>query len=368
MFRKWFSRRGTLAIDIGTYSIKLCVSEITKEGIRLQLLEEIRTPPDTVREGTVIEPRSIGFAIQDALQKQGTQPATTLLTVGGPTAAARPVRLPRMPIETLRKTIHYEAGRYLPTATEEHYIGFEVLAEHEEQMEVLIVAAPRDLVQSQLRTLEWARLEPEIVEIAPFALQRAVALVHSDLLHSDQPLAIIDLGGTHTQVTVARGSALALTRYIPIGGETLTAALTGYFHYSREEAEQVKRALNLTELIQKPADPTENAPLRLLQPILDELVREIRRSLNYYQSQMTEEGNKQVRVEQLLMVGGTTLLRGIEEYFASKLNLPTKIVNPLGSPPFDLAQLGSDQVARGPIFTTVLGAMGGLLEEMRVAA
>lgn len=353
-----------LSVDIGAYSIKFCLARLQGGIVRIEKLIEVPTPVDSVREGIVLDSNLIGKLIKETIQRNSLKAKATVLTVGGPQVIARPVRLPPMTEEVLSKSIQFEASRYLPSATEDHYVGFNILDNEGEQMDVLIVAAPRSMVESKTDALQIANLEAEVVEMEAFALQRAVQLTQEQRGQENKAVALIDLGGNHTQVTVISGHTFALTRYIPIGGETFTAALKGYFHYSTEEAEDIKRNLTLTDLVQPPAEPQENPPLRLLQPILDELVREVRRSLNYYQSQMGEEGGKSGRINQILLSGGTALMRGMETYFGQKLNLATEIINPLSSTALDLSRLHPEQILTGTLYSTVVGAAAVLSPEL----
>lgn len=260
---------------------------------------------------------------------------------------------PHVAWSVLQKSVQYEAARYLPSAAEEHLIGFQILPRGtDEQMEVLLVAAPRATAEPLLELVEKAGLEPELLELQPFAGLRTVQALYGDSLPF--AYALVDLGGEHTQITVARNTMLALTRHIPIASGTFTAALKGYFHYSDEEAEQIKQNLNLTELLQV-GQPQENPPLRLIQPILDELIREIRRSLNYYQSQYQSQGT-QGRIERLFLYGGGALMQGIDTYFEHKLGLPAQIVNPFqNTEVITTGAVHPEQVQSGARWSTVVG-------------
>ncbi|MCS7066676.1 MAG: type IV pilus assembly protein PilM, partial [Fimbriimonadales bacterium] len=314
-----------LAIDVGSTNLKLCCGTLTPDGFTVERLIETPLPPNTVREGLVLEPDVAARGLRTALNQAGVRQRSALVAVGGPQATARPVRLPPMTPDALRKSIQYEAARYLPSAAEEHLIGFEILHSAEDHLEVLLVAAPRSVVDSVIGTLEQAGIEVELVEIQPFASLRTVhALWQAAMPHV---FALLDIGGTHTQISVVRGGTLVLTRYIPIAGETLTAALKGYFHFSDEEANQIKRSLNLEELLQTGV-PQENPPLRLVQPILDELIREIRRSLNYYQSQVQTNKTHEGRIETAVLTGGGALMQGITPYFEHRLGIPAQLFNP----------------------------------------
>ncbi|MCX7926504.1 MAG: type IV pilus assembly protein PilM [Fimbriimonadales bacterium] len=353
MSRKGSKVESVLALDIGASSVKLCAGVLQGRQLRVERLTETPLPPDAVREGAILDPETVYKALRAALTGAGVKQKNVLLTVGGPQTTARPVRLPRMTPETLQKSIQFEATRYLPSAAEEHLIGFQILPSgSEEQMEVLLVAAPRSTTDPLLELVEKAGLEPQLVELQPFAALRTVQAVYGETL--PYAYALVDLGSEHTQITVARNTTLVLTRFIPIASHTFTAALKGYFNYTEEEAEQVKHGLNLSDLIHT-GQPQENPPLRLIQPIVDELIREIRRSLNYYQSQYQGQGNRG-QIAQLYLYGGGAQMHGVAAYFEYKLGIPTQVVDPFCGDTIEATNVHPDQIRSGARWATVLGS------------
>jgi Tfp pilus assembly PilM family ATPase len=214
----------------------------------------------------------------------------------------------------LQKSIQFEATRYLPSAAEEHLIGFHILPTGtEEQMEVLLVAAPRSTTDPLLELVEKAGLEPQLLELQPFAALRTVQAVYGGAL--PYAYALVDLGGEHTQITVARNATLVLTRFIPIASNTFSAALKGYFNYPEEEAEQVKRGLNLEELLQT-GQPQE---------------------------------------KRLFLYGGGAQMHGAAAYFEHKLGIPTQLVNPFEGEAIAPSGIALEQLDAGARWATVLG-------------
>jgi Tfp pilus assembly PilM family ATPase len=79
---------------------------------------------------------------------------------------------------------------------------------------------------------------------------------------------------------------------------------------------------------------------------------------------MGEEGGKSGRIDQILLSGGTALMRGMETYFGQKLNLATEIINPLTSTALDLSRLHPEQILTGTLYSTVVGAAAVLSPEL----
>ena len=328
-----FAKEKFVGIDIGHLTINIAQVERIGSIYRITGCATVPTPPGSVAEGVVTDVDAVADAIKQAMRESRISATTANLAVAGASVVVRTVKMPAMPEAALRKSIRFEAGRYVPSSVDESYIEFEIVRETEDgQMEVLLAACPRDMVESKLAAAAKAGLDVEVVDVEAFALYRT--LVEADEMSdaSEQTIAIIDVGGEGTQVSVIDKGIFALTRLIPIGGKALTTALQNYFKMSPEDAEAGKRALDLNALVNHDG-PMENPPLRVVQPLVDELVREIRRSLNYYQSQQTDQG-QYAAVSHILMAGGASAMQGLPNYIGNKLNLPATAPNALENPAF----------------------------------
>jgi type IV pilus assembly protein PilM len=252
----------------------------------------------------------------------------------------RAVQFPKMNEATLRKTIRFEASRYVPGSVDDSHIDFAVIDDSGiEEMTVLVVAAPKEIISSRLASVEAAGLDVEGVDVEAFAMYRAL-LETSPERDDSSSVAIIDIGGMSTSVSVIFQGVFSMNRSIPYGGNTLTEALKSYFKLSQEDAEAGKGQLNLSELLETET-PKENPPLRVIQPHLDDLVREVRRSLNYFQSQTGD--SKSRKVDSILISGGGAKLPGLAEYLSHKLGMPVATRGILDNPLVSRADENEDQ-------------------------
>jgi type IV pilus assembly protein PilM len=317
-----FGKKTLVGIDVGHATIKAVQLERSALGWKVTRAGTIATPPHSVKDGIVVEPDSVGQAIRDLLKDAGIHATAATVAVAGAQVVVRPVRMPKMPEATLRKSIKFEASRYVPSSVEDSYIEFEILGTVDEaQMDVMVVAAPKEVVQSRLNALEYAGLEVEAVDVEAFAAYRALIEANQDEDWSQSTIALVDIGSASTNMSVIQHGAFAMNRSITQGGHALTEALINYFKISEEDAEAGKAQLDLTELISED-QPKENPPLRVIQPHVDELVREVRRSLNYYQSQQSE-GTQGRQVNKIILTGGGAKLPGLVAYFQHKLQVET---------------------------------------------
>jgi len=322
-----------VGLDLGHYSIKAVQLERTPSGWKVTRAASVPTPDESIKDGVVVDTTSMAVAIRSLLKEAHISASSAYVAVAGGSVVVRTVRIPSMPEATLRKSIKFEAGRYVPTSVADSYIEFEILGppDEENQMEVLIVAAPKEVVESRIKACQLAGLDVEAVDVEPFAAYRS--LVEADETNGwlGGTVALVDIGSTTTSMSVVRDGVFAMTRSIPNGGKTLTEALKSYFKLGDDDAEAGKRQLDVSELSDE-AKVKENPPLRVLQSHLDDLVREIRRSLNYYQSQQTDAASNQV--SRVLITGGGAKLPGITQYLAHKLQLPAMSAGVLANPRF----------------------------------
>lgn len=327
-----FAKKSSVGIDFGHHTIKAMQVEKTGDTWKIVKSASIATPGEAMKDGVIVDASLMILVLKQLLKENHINATSAHIAVAGGSVIVRPVRIPKMAEAALRKSMRLEAGRYVPSSAEDSYVEFEILGDADEaQMDVLVVAAPKDIVETRLQVCEAAGLEVESVDIEAFAIYRSI--IEADPSHdwTDKTIAVIDIGATSTNVSVVTNGLFAMSRTIPNGGNMLTDALKNYFKLSEEDAESGKAQLDFRELTND-VIPKENPPLRVLQPHVDDLVREFRRSLNYYQSQQ-QDGSAHT-VDTLILTGGGAKLMGIAEYVAHKLGIETVSLDIHNNPRF----------------------------------
>ncbi|MBL8066561.1 MAG: type IV pilus assembly protein PilM [Chthonomonadaceae bacterium] len=322
-----FRQKSYIGLDLGASHIKAVQIDKTPAGWKIGKIARYPTPPNSIQDGIVTDCEAVSSAIRAMLRDNKLSATAAVIGAAGGSVIVRTVNIPNMPEAVLRKSIKFEASRYVPSSIEDSYIEFEILGQaDEDHMSVLIVAAPREIVESRVRSCESAGLEVEIVEVEAFAAYRSLVEADTTQNFGDSTIAIIDIGAQSTNVSVVNKGAFSMTRSIPQAATTLTEAIKSYFKLSDEDAEAGKAQLDLSTLLDMDK-PNENPPLRVIQPFVDDQIREIRRSLNYYQSQQTE-GNQNNPVNKILLCGGGAALGGFPQYLEAKMfscaTLPAK--------------------------------------------
>ena len=332
------------------------------------------TPPDAVRDGIVIDQagdrrrpaRPCCQSSRHGRERRRLPPSAGLQRDCPPYQAADYGRK-RPPASSIR----FEAAKHISSSVEDSMIEFEITGPvpgEDDKMNVMLVAAPNDMVESRLSALIQAGLEPVAVDIEAFALQRALVDLSPTRPGEGATLALLDIGATTTDVNIIANGLFALTRNVPIAGDSFTQALKSIAPGAGwTELEQMKTEVDMAALLQGDGSDSEAAALaRTLQPAIDELLREVRRSTNYYQSQLADPANSILPagttsqtsgpVSKIVITGGSAKMRGLEAYMSARLGVPVEVWNPFQNPELEsglLLQSFTDE--NHPLLVTGIG-------------
>ncbi len=341
LFGKMFNRGKPryLGIDFGSFELKAVQFAESPQGPMLEHVYKIATPANSVRDGVVIDPPLVGEALRQLIVDGAFTAKRTVTAVSGPTVVVRQVTMPLMSERELRDSTKYEAERFLPYSVDEAQIDAKILskADDGQNMDVLIVAAQKDLVLSQLAALQYVSLIPAVVEVEPFSMVRA--MVSADEPAYEQNIAIINVGAASTSINITKAGFVPFTRNVPIGGNAITKAIATGLNVSMDEAEKMKRekAAILSQRDSEPVAPTVARIFNVITPPLTELVTEVHKSLDYFRTRFRGEV-----LESVILGGGTARLVNLDAFLGHELGLPVVVADPLGRDSYNSADFPAD--------------------------
>ena len=118
----------------------------------------------------------LALVLQETVAAWALQSCPVSLAVSPHLGFFRPASLPRAASENLAQVVAYELDRFLPVPADRLLYGFQVLAETETEIRLMLMAVSRDPVEECLRLLTEATLKPIAVELAPAAAGKVFAL------------------------------------------------------------------------------------------------------------------------------------------------------------------------------------------------
>lgn len=247
-----------LGLDIGTYSIKAVEVKGFKSGLTVTGFGEIPTPPGTIASGIVGDPKALGAAIKQLLQKSGIKARRAVTAAAGAEGVVvRVIEVAAMNPTELKEMMKYEVERHIPFAASDVEISYQKLddavvgpASDETMMDVLLAVARRDMVGLHLNTLDAAGVTPVAIDVEPLAVGRSLIDLSKQNLVAKN-VVVVNIGATITDVGVYKNGVLRFPRTIPIAGENFTRAISDTLGIPFEQAEEekVRNGAVLVELL-----------------------------------------------------------------------------------------------------------------------
>ncbi len=304
--------------DIGFNSVKIIQldpvgskREVTGYGV-------VGFNPKAVDNGVIIDPEIIAREVYGLVSKDMIGEITTkrvAATIPVSRSFNRVLTLPKMASNEVADAIRLEAEQYIPIPLDELYIDFQVAETNKDSddMEVLVVAAPKNIVDSYITLFDLLGLEMSVVETSINASTRLV-------MHSEQtsvPTLIIDFGSISTDLSIF-DSVLRVTGTVAEGGDTITQSMADSLGVTPRQAQTIKTKYGLNTS-KRQADIR-----RTLEPLLDKMVNEIKKMVRFYQ----ERSGQDRKLEQVIILGGGANMPGLSDYLTDKIRIPTRMCNP----------------------------------------
>lgn len=300
--------------------------------------------PGAFHEGEVLDADALAAALK-ALFTEHKLSKRVRLGVGNQRVIVRTLRLPAIedPKE-LDAAIRFQAQEQIPMpldqAVLEHQVVGGVPGEDgsKPQIDVVVIAARRDMVTSFLAPIRKAGLEPVGVDLTAFGMLRALAGVSSGEAREQgerSDAAVLYCGfGDVTNLAVARGRACLFTRISHVGLEAIADRLAATRGLGPEHASQWLSHVGLEQPVEAlEGDPETVVAARLaLEEGVTALVDELRLSLDYYGAQ---EGA--LAVEKVVICGPGSSISGLARWMEAGVGLPIAVSHPPALAGFDEA-------------------------------
>lgn len=219
----------------------------------------------------------------------------------------------------MEELVVIEADKYIPYPIDEINLDFEVLghsAKSSSLLDVLIVASRAENVNTRVEAAHRAGLEPKVVDVESYAVERSVQQIAQELPASgqDKIVAIVDIGANYTHLFVLHGMRLIFSREEKFGGMQLVEAIAEHYHMNLEQAIALKNQGKLPE-------DYESA---VLEPFKDMILLQIKRTLQFFYS-TSQHGF----VDHILLAGGMARQPGLAALIQEQLGVTTTVANPL---------------------------------------
>ena len=333
--------RAVWGIDIGQAGLKairLKYAESAKQVLAVAF--DFIPHPKILSQPDAIPKDLIKQALATFLSRNDVKGDQIAISLPGSTALARFIQLPPVESSKVADVVKYEARQQIPFALEDVVWDFQTLGGGIEESgfmlgaEVGLFAMKKEQVAEQMFPFNEAKVEIELVQIAPLALHNFLCYDHLGMrlgeeTATDNFMVVLDMGTDNTTLLVTNAEKIWI-RNVPIGGNHFTRALLKEMKLTFAKAEHLK--CNATKA------PDPRAVFQALRPVFNDYVSEIQRSIGYFSSV-----NRDATITKVIGVGNGFKLAGLQKFLQQNLQYEVERVEAFK------AVIG-DTVLNAPVF------------------
>ena len=310
----FLGKKEVVGLDIGSNSIKLAELKETKKGYQLKNIGETLLPPEAIVNKVITNRDAVSGAIYSLIEELRVKTKNAVISISGHSVIIKKVSIPKMSEKELREAVPWELEQYIPQNIEDVNYDFQILPGQtpEGNMDVLIVAAKKDITNDYINVVNDAGLNAVVVDVDVFALEN---MYEANYPESGGVVALVNIGASVTNINILKNGVSVFTRDITTGGNQFTELIQKEFDVSYDEAEKMKNSLGRPDV-----SPELD---RISQDFTDLICGEIKRTLDFFSTTLWRE-----KVDKIMLGGGTSKVPRIREVLEDIANAPVELINP----------------------------------------
>lgn len=308
----------TVALDIGTYSIKAAIGKTGLQPAIEKVFEVLNpiclaTPTDDAQLDKMQQ-------MVSALWQDYSLPRSKVaLSMPESVVSTKVIDIPPLSDSELASAIHWQAERHIPIPKEELTFQYQVLSrpanKQEGTMKVLLVGVRKATVERYLSLFEVVGIEPWVVETQALSVFRNVAVGQAD-----PATLIVHIGAAEMTLQAVQEGTLDFVVTHVGGGSLLTKALQSAINLDGTQAEQYVRAYGLDEA------QFDGKIRAILLPQVQQWLQQVRIAMQFFANQ-----HPSLAIQRIILSGGVAALLGFPALISAELGVEVLVVAPFGS-------------------------------------
>jgi type IV pilus assembly protein PilM len=312
----FYKDKPIFGFDVGHSSLKVMQLEVTSKQPHLVGYGSVSFDPAAITDGVIHDFESVAKSSLELFQHHLVGDVTTkrvIITIPTYRTFSRSLTLPKLSPKEMREAVNLEIEQYLPMPIDDMYLNYDIVGENKDGLELFAIAVPKKIVDSQLELMRILGLEVVGVEATIGATGRLFSLDPQ----SDIPTVLIDFGSLSADITIF-DKKMVVTGTVPGGGEVFSEYIQKALGVTAAEAKLIKIKYGLGK------SKKQREITVALEPVLDQLVREIKRMIRYYDQHIDGEHP----INQVVTFGGGANMPGLTDYLTDHLRLAVRTSDP----------------------------------------
>jgi type IV pilus assembly protein PilM len=339
--------RSLVGLDIGSSAVKAIELKPSGKSYKVTAFGSEPVPPDSIVDGAIIDGAAVVESIRRLFDSRNIKTKEVAASLSGNAVIVKKIALPTMTEAELAESIYWEAEQYIPFDIQDVNLDYQILdagnpAAGKSTMDVLLVAAKKEKIADYTGVIGQAGRAAVVVDVDAFALQNAY-----EVNYGFQPGAVVmllNVGASATNINILQGDQSVFTRDIAIGGNAYTEAVQKELNLAFEQADQLKRGMDVEGASFEDARP-------VLRAVTENVMLEVQKTFDFFKATAASE-----KVDRIVISGGASRAEGFIEMLTERFEAPVEIFDPFKKVAFDAKKFNVESAEKiGPTVAVAVG-------------
>ena len=334
-------KKSTVGLDIGSSSIKIVEIVHDRSGDRLVNYGISEPLSEAIVDGEIMDRQLVHEAITNLLESRQIRSRDVVTAVSGRAVIVKKILMDRLSEEDAKEAIQWEAEQHVPYDVNDVSLDFQIINPNVDQkkMQVLLVAAKKDMIQSHASIIREAGLQPSIIDVDSFAIQNAVEANYE--MPPGEVTALINIGAEITNVNIVQNQVPHFTKDLSVGSNSFVEGIQRRYNVSQAEALNALRGRGDASI----------DVASIVQATCEDLSVQLDRAIAFLRS-----AGDAARIDRIMLSGGSARVPGLSEFLGQRHQVPVEIVNPFQKIACDPGLFAGDNAESvAPVLTVAIG-------------
>jgi type IV pilus assembly protein PilM len=308
-----------VGLDIGSSSVKVVQLKESGKGYHLVNFGIEPLPAQTIVDGSIMNQTAVVDAIRSLKNALKLKPREVATAISGHSVIIKKIKVPPMTPEELEEQIPWEAEHHIPFSKDDVEIDHQLVSTQnaQGQMELLLVAAKKEVVSDYTMVIREAKLLPTVMDVAAFTIQNAFEVNYEAT--PDEAVALINVGAALSNINIVAGGTSAFTRDVTVGGNIFTEEIQKRLNVSQEEAE----AWKIGSMGEAAHEVLPHEVEAVLAEVADGVAGQFQRSLDFFLASAAD-----ATITRIYLCGGSAKVPALQKSLQEKSRTSVEILDP----------------------------------------
>jgi type IV pilus assembly protein PilM len=328
MFKFGRGSKRTVGLDIGSSAIKVVELDHSGETPALVRFGRCGLLPEAIVDGEIMDHDVVVDSIAELMEVNQITSKDVVAAVSGRAVIVKKIQMDKMSDDEARNAIRWEAEQHIPFDIDDVALDFQVLNRETspDKMDVLLVAAKKEMLESRAGLVRAAGLNPMIIDVDSFAVQNAY---EQNYEHAEGTVTLLlNVGCFVTNVNIVRDGVPYFTRDLSFAGNAILEAVQKDLGVDQDEA---------CDILEHPGEERLEDLQSIVGLVGEELAVGIEKSLSYLRASGEAD-----HIDRICLSGGSSFAPGLRESIEKRQGSPVEIANPFRNVYWDEGIFGGD--------------------------